>query len=128
MKDLSIDYVKSQLSPFIHAQTKQNVAGQIELPIQKSDSLIFPFKSIEELYYNDLYGQAKDEIDTAYKAYMTAVRIADAEDERTLVVRNADENRKQRAFEILQLGMRTWLLRLRQTCCHPRVATANRVF
>lgn len=113
MACLSIEYVRSEMCPFIHSQTKANISDQIKIPEQVQQYIELDFENIEEVYYEDLSKEANELISKLYYCYKEAVT-------------NGEEDKGQRNLEILRENMRSWILRLRQTCCHPQISSANK--
>ena len=87
--------------------TKDQVRGEIQLPVQKRVVLTIPFTQIEEQHYLTLYQQMCEECGlTAEGEPLT----------------NTWDPESSTVIE----KMRTWLTRLRQTCLHPEVGDRNR--
>lgn len=87
--------------------TKDQVKGEIRLPPQKRVVITVPFTPIEEQHYSTLFKQMSDEcgLDTD-----GAPLSEDWDPDSALIIEK----------------MRTWLIRLRQTCLHPEVGARNR--
>lgn len=103
---LSPESIRVELSPFIHAQTKEHIASQIKLPPQFQETVHLSFESVEKVYYDDIYTEAKDEVTLLYNNYQSELALP-----------KKDQNKKKidKALEKLKFEMRLWILRLRQT-------------
>ena len=87
--------------------TKEQVKGDIRLPVQKRVTMTVPFTQIEETHYSTLYQQMCEECGLDVEG----APLTDTWDPENPVIIEK---------------MRTWLTRLRQTCLHPEVGDRNR--
>lgn len=100
------------LNPFVHRNTKANVAKQLILPPQTDTTYLIPFQPIENHYYQDLLEKAIKDIGPPPTKTQPISWKADKSFESLKSVRFSK--------------MASWLLRLRQTCCHPQASADNR--
>jgi hypothetical protein len=130
---MSVEYCRSELSSFIHAEKKCNVQNEIKIAGQSVNYVTIHFESVEALFYDDLYHTAKTNIGMLFMAYKESL-----EREATTVTdkKKHRENRDktQNILEELNNEIRSWILRLRQTwfhfikfSCHPQIARENKV-
>jgi E3 ubiquitin-protein ligase SHPRH len=96
LNDLSTDELLQILCSFVHRNTKKNIEQELQLPPQNDQIVFLDFKPIERQYYQDLITKAKEDLKNDHPL---------------------SPNFSSMSF---------WLLRLRQTCCHPNVADVNR--
>lgn len=87
--------------------TKDQIKGDIQLPPQKRVVITVPFTPIEEQHYSTLFKQMSDECGLDIDG---APLSEDWNPESVVIIEK----------------MRTWLIRLRQTCLHPEVGAKNR--
>ncbi|KAJ3019350.1 hypothetical protein HKX48_002198 [Thoreauomyces humboldtii] len=85
------------LRRFMHRNTKENVKAELTLPNQSERTLSLSFSKVERTWYDQLF---QDML-----AHCNTIR---------------DDVKSSEA------DMASWLLQLRQTCCHPQVGTHNR--
>jgi E3 ubiquitin-protein ligase SHPRH len=87
--------------------TKVQICDELRLPPQKRVIITVPFSAIEEQHYGQLFQQMCDE---CFVDRNGAPVTHDFDPESPFIVDR----------------MRTWLMRLRQTCLHPEVGGRNR--
>ena len=87
--------------------TKAQISNDIQLPPQKRIVITVPFAPIEEQHYSSLFQQMADECGLNVEGGPLQDNW-DPEDPQTVE------------------RMRSWLVRLRQTCLHPEVGSHNR--
>ncbi|KAL9131849.1 MAG: hypothetical protein Q9217_000295 [Psora testacea] len=87
--------------------TKAQIKKDIQLPIQRRIVITVPFTQIEEQHYSSLFQQMADESGLDPQGGPLH-ESWNSEDSQTIE------------------KMRSWLLRLRQTCLHPEVGSRNR--
>ncbi|KAI8848832.1 SNF2 family N-terminal domain-containing protein [Chytridium lagenaria] len=89
------------LARIMHRNTKVMAEKDLRLPPQLQGYLGLELSAVERRYYDDLFEQCRNEV-------------------RTLVGGGGKDDEKN-GFK-----MRSWLLQLRQTCCHPQVGERNK--
>ncbi|GAB7357449.1 hypothetical protein MBLNU459_g8372t2 [Dothideomycetes sp. NU459] len=87
--------------------TKDMIRGELRLPPQRRVTLTMPFTTVEEQNYKTLFEEMCEDCGCA----VDGAPLQDDWDPNAPVVVER---------------MRTWLVRLRQTCLHPQVGTRNR--
>ncbi len=87
--------------------SKVQVRGELHIPPQSRFVIKIPFSHIEEQHYSELYQQMCEKC-----GY-------DRNGRRLIADEDVD-------LTVLHAQMRAWLIRLRQTCLHPRVGQQNR--
>ncbi|KAK2768837.1 hypothetical protein FQN54_000697 [Arachnomyces sp. PD_36] len=87
--------------------TKEFIRDELSLPPQKRIVITIPFTAIEEQHYDNLFGQMCEECGLDSSGGPLTL--------------DWDPN-SQTTIE----KMRSWLMRLRQTCLHPEISGANR--
>ncbi|KAI8902536.1 SNF2 family N-terminal domain-containing protein [Globomyces pollinis-pini] len=105
--------LQKTLEVFVHRTMKDGVKDQLVLPKQSQVVIYLNFSTVEYQYYSDLKNEALELIGSPI----------------SYDVNNVTREQKM-AFE-KQIrsriaNMKLWLLRLRQTCCHPQIASENR--
>ena len=90
-----------------HCNTKENVGTELILPKQSDTTLFLKMSAIERHYYDELLKKCVEEVDALDKE------------------RQADIAQGKNASKSIAISMRSQLLHLRQTCCHPQVGTQN---
>lgn len=118
----TVSHFKRQMAAFIHANTKDNVSDQLILPKQLDATIKVRFDSIEQLYYDDLMEQAQKQIRQLHNYYLELSRLPLPVNFNKLQEHN---HKLRKSFELLSAKMKEWVLRLRQTCCHPQISSAN---
>ena len=87
--------------------TKRQLRDEIVLPTQKRVIITIPFTQVEEQHYSSLFQQMADECGLDHDG--------------APLQRHENPDHGQMVEK-----MRTWLVRLRQTCLHPEVGSRNR--
>lgn len=100
---LLMDVVKT----FLHRNMKFNVQDEIDIPTQNEKTFHLKFSKVEAHRYSSLVDEFKEEL---------AVISRKAARSGNLQISARDK----------QAAMRKWMLRLRQTCCHPQVGSSNK--
>ncbi|KAI8609158.1 SNF2 family N-terminal domain-containing protein [Chytriomyces sp. MP71] len=97
----------------MHRNSKENVKGELVLPVQRQLVVDLEFSAVEKAYYEEL-------VETC----LNDLKGADDALGREPGVRSARQ--KGKLIEEGKLKMRSWLLRLRQACCHPQIGDKNK--
>jgi E3 ubiquitin-protein ligase SHPRH len=105
------------LSYYMHANTKTNVGNELVLPNQRDERLFMDFDRVESVHYKDLWHQALNTIKVKHETYKTALMSNNHSKDL--------EKALEKAHEELLNAMKSWSLRMRQTCCHPQLSTHN---
>ena len=87
--------------------TKAHIREDLQLPPQKRVVITVPFTAVEQQHYSTLFGQMCEDLKVQNDGSPT-IDDWDPSDPKTVE------------------AMRTWLVRLRQTCLHPQVGGRNR--
>ncbi|KAJ3092676.1 hypothetical protein HK102_004409 [Quaeritorhiza haematococci] len=105
------------LRQLMHRNTKHAVESELSLPPQSNHLYQLKFSRVEQHYYDLLWERCTEELEAL--ASGSNGRRLDAVRPESLIS-HADER------EAMSKLMKSWLLRLRQTCCHPQVGSHNR--
>ncbi|KAJ3298009.1 Calcium-transporting ATPase 10, plasma membrane-type [Borealophlyctis nickersoniae] len=112
-------HIPTLLSAFrriMHRNTKQNVQNELTLPPQTEEVVLLDFSRVEQRYYDDMWEQCLEEIN-----------VLDQSGGRRLNEGvGGVKKRTAKEEEVRSTKLRSWLLQLRQTCCHPQVGKHNR--
>ncbi|KAJ3094992.1 hypothetical protein HDU97_007359 [Phlyctochytrium planicorne] len=103
-------HARRLFSKIIHRTTKAIASKDLTLPPQIQTYVGLDFSPVERRYYDDLFEQCRDELH---------------ELSRRLELLN-DPREKEREQALVLVKMKSWLLHLRQTCCHPQVGDRNK--
>ena len=87
--------------------TKHHIQDDLQLPPQRRVVITVPFTQIEEQHYTTMFGQMTEECGLNLDG---TPRAEDWDPDSPTTIER----------------MRTWLVRLRQTCLHPEVGARNR--
>lgn len=102
------------LSLIVHRNTKANVEAELHIPLQTDNSFLLELAAVEEQYYSDLVEQAIADLGPAPEKLNSST------------LSRSELEAHQRLVSSRLAKMNPWFLRLRQTCCHPRVSAENR--
>ncbi|KAJ3221148.1 hypothetical protein HDU81_010865 [Chytriomyces hyalinus] len=99
----------------MYRNSKENVADELKLPVQRQFVVELDFSAVEASYYKDLFESCmedlkKDEGDAAISRGGVFARPSSN-------LKKAEEGKAK---------MRSWLLQLRQACCHPQIGVHNK--
>ncbi|KAI9885897.1 MAG: hypothetical protein M1823_002322 [Watsoniomyces obsoletus] len=101
------DVLRDIISKISLRHSKAQVRGELHIPPQSRFVIKIPFTHIEEQHYSELYQLMCDKC--GYDRYGRPL------------ISHEDIDQK-----VIHAQMRAWLVRLRQTCLHPRVGQQNR--
>ncbi|KAJ3320272.1 hypothetical protein HDV06_005416 [Boothiomyces sp. JEL0866] len=107
------DILKNILSSVVRRNMKKDVEDELVIPNQHNNIIKLSYTPIEFQYYSDLVDEALADIGPEPPCLL-------GEPSKSELVRY--ESKISKRLE----RMRHWLLRLRQTCCHPQVSAENR--
>lgn len=99
--------LKSIVGRIALRHTKESIRDELSLPPQKRIVITIPFTAIEEQHYDNLFAQMCEECGLDSSGGPASLDW-DPESQNTIE------------------KMRSWLMRLRQTCLHPEISGANR--
>ncbi|RUP50677.1 SNF2 family N-terminal domain-containing protein [Jimgerdemannia flammicorona] len=104
----------------VYRNSKQAVRAQLDIPPQHRQVVHVSFSRIELHYYEELFEQCCLEIDLDWldEQGWTLPGVDEVET-------YAERDKLRDRMEVARGKMRAWLLRLRQTCCHPGIGAQN---
>ncbi|OZJ04165.1 hypothetical protein BZG36_03117 [Bifiguratus adelaidae] len=105
----------------MYRNSKHAITSQLDLPKQHKEIVQVQFSKIEQAYYEQLWEQCCRDIDIEW--------LAECEWGRNIHLDVNDDSKSLRQvrdrIDAAKAKMRSWLHRLRQTCCHPGVGIQN---
>ncbi|KAJ3384193.1 hypothetical protein HDU84_003097 [Entophlyctis sp. JEL0112] len=104
--------VKEGFAELMHRNTKASVQDELVLPQQTQYVVELEFSPVERDYYDEFYSQCIKELEK-----LNGEAIGKHW--------SSDFQRKQ-YIEKARSKMRSWLLQLRQMCCHPQIGEHNK--
>ncbi|KAJ3270895.1 hypothetical protein HDV01_007366 [Terramyces sp. JEL0728] len=107
------NFLKGILSSVVRRNMKKDVEDELVIPSQHNNIIRLNYSPIEYQYYSDLLDEACTEIGSE------PAPLAGKQTKSDLHKHDAKISKRLEK-------MRHWLLRLRQTCCHPQVSVENR--
>lgn len=99
--------LKSIVGRLALRHTKEYIRDELSLPPQKRIVITIPFTAVEEQHHDNLFAQMCEDCGLDSSGGPLTL-VWDPESQRTIE------------------KMRSWLMRLRQTCLHPEISGANR--
>ncbi|KAI9348265.1 SNF2 family N-terminal domain-containing protein, partial [Zopfochytrium polystomum] len=102
----------------MHRNTKKSVGSELVIPAQEQWLAHLPFNAVEKHYYDQLYEKCAE---LRSRPAMVAPHFLDETNSKAIRWRDKMEIERR-------AQLRTWLLRLRQVCCHPQVGEQNKRF
>ncbi|KAJ3385204.1 hypothetical protein HDU80_000741 [Chytriomyces hyalinus] len=103
------------LKRVMYRNSKENVADELMLPVQRQFVVQLDFSAVEASYYKDLFESCMEDLKKDEGDAPTGRASAYARQVSTL--KKAEEGKAK---------MRSWLLQLRQACCHPQIGGHNK--
>ncbi|KAJ3312124.1 hypothetical protein HDV04_003378 [Boothiomyces sp. JEL0838] len=105
--------LKNILSSVVRRNLKKDVEDELVIPNQHNNIIRLNYSPVEYQYYSDLVDEAMADIGPEPPCLTGKQTRADIQKYESKVSKRLER-------------MRHWLLRLRQTCCHPQVSVENR--
>ncbi|KAJ3143216.1 hypothetical protein HK100_000015 [Physocladia obscura] len=117
--------LESMFCEFLWRNTKENVKNELLLPKQSQFICELGFSAVERSYYDQLYDSCIEELERIDSKVNELKLEVEAISELKQVEIHSKRKRIQQIVEDSHAKMRSWILQLRQICCHPQIGGHN---